>query len=166
MMNLLVIRHAEAVPLGHEGVDTDEARYLTDAGWEVGALLSRTLQRHTPSLALILTSPLVRARQTAEAILAAWPDQAPILEETPLLAPGGRRRKIAERLRESSFDTIAIVGHNPDLSELVGWFIGEKNLGLDLEKGGVACLQFDDHPSKATGLLSWLITPAWCEPSS
>jgi phosphohistidine phosphatase len=162
-MHLLVIRHAEAVPLGHEGIATDEARFLTTAGREFATLLSRTLQRHTPSLALLLTSPLVRARQTAEAIVTAWPEGAPILEETPLLAPGGRRRKIAERLREYAFDTIAIVGHNPDLSELVGWFIGDKNMGLDLEKGGVACLQFDDHPAKATGLLSWLITPAWCE---
>jgi len=163
-MHLLLIRHAEAVPLGEEGIAIDEARPLTAAGREQARLLSLTLQRHTPSLALILSSPLVRARQTAEALLAAWPNQPPQLEETPLLAPGGRRRKIAKHLRSYPQETLALVGHNPDLSELVGWFIGDKNIGVELEKGGVACLQFDDHPAKGAGLLVWLITPAWCQP--
>ncbi|MFQ3650090.1 MAG: phosphohistidine phosphatase SixA [Gemmataceae bacterium] len=165
-MNLLVIRHAEAVPLGHQNVETDEARYLTPTGQKQASQLAHTLHQHTPQLALILTSPLVRARQTAETIVATWPNTPPLLEETPLLAPGGRRRKIAQRLRTYAFETIALVGHNPDLSELVGWFLGDKHIGLDLEKAGVACLQFDDHPAKAAGLLVWLVTPAWCSPRS
>jgi phosphohistidine phosphatase len=161
-MQLLVIRHAEAVPLGAEGVATDEERYLTPAGRAFCTPLADAVQRRVQRLPFILTSPLVRARQTAEALSAAWAGGAPAIEETPLLAPGGRKRKLLEALRAYDHEVMAIVGHNPDLSELVGWFLGDKNIGIDLEKGGVASLAFHDRPSKGSGLLQWLITPEWC----
>ncbi|MGL4549944.1 MAG: SixA phosphatase family protein [Gemmataceae bacterium] len=160
-MNLYIIRHAEAVPLGHDGIDTDEARYLTPAGMASCRPLARTLRRVAPGLTALVTSPLVRARHTAEGIVANWGDAPPALDESPLLAPGGRRRKVLDLVREYDNDGLGLVGHNPDLSELVGWFLGDKGVGIDLEKAGVACLTFADKPAKGGAVLEWLVTPAW-----
>jgi phosphohistidine phosphatase len=160
-MDLFIIRHAEAVPLGHDGVETDEARYLTPAGTASCKPLGRTLRRMAPGLSKLYTSPLVRARQTAEGIIANWSGNLP-LEETPLLAPGGRKRKILNLIRGHDGDALGLVGHNPDLSELVGWLLGDKAIGIDLEKSGVACLHFSDKPAKGGAVLTWLVTPAWC----
>jgi phosphohistidine phosphatase len=160
-MDLYIIRHAEAVPLGHDGVETDEARYLTPAGTASCKPLGRALQRMAPGLSKLFTSPLVRARQTAEGIGNNWKGSL-FLEETPLLAPGGRKRKILNLVREHDGDALGLVGHNPDLSELVGWLLGDKAIGIDLEKSGVACLHFSDKPTKGGAVLAWLVTPAWC----
>lgn len=160
-MKLYVVRHAEAVPLETEGVSGDEGRYLTPAGQASLPPLARTLRRMGASFSRILTSPLVRARQTAEGIARAWGEPAPSLSETPLLAPGAKKRELAGYLRGLGESDLAIVGHNPDLSELVGWLIGDKGVGIDLEKSGVALVEFDHEPDKGKGHLTWLITPAW-----
>ncbi len=161
-MNLYLIRHAEAVPLGHDGIDTDAARYLTPAGQEACRPLGRTLRRLAPELTKLVSSPLVRARQTAEGVVANWGDPLLGLDESVHLAPGGRKKKLLDLVRKFDGEGLGLVGHNPDLSELVGWFLGDKSIGIDLEKGGVACLTFADKPSKGGAVLTWLITPAWC----
>ncbi|NBO93165.1 MAG: hypothetical protein EBV06_12780 [Planctomycetia bacterium] len=160
-MDLYIIRHADAVPFGHAGVTTDEARPLSRAGLASTALLSRTLKRMAPDLKTLFTSPLVRAQQTAEGIISQWGDPAPTLQETPLLAPAGRKKSILELIRRLAGESVGLVGHNPDLSELVGWFIGEKRIGIDLDKAGVARLTFTDRPSKGGAVLTWLITRDW-----
>jgi phosphohistidine phosphatase len=110
-----------------------------------------------------VTSPLLRARQTAEAILRHWGPDAPQLRETDLLAPGGKHRKAARYLRELEGESVAVVGHQPDLGELVGWFIGSRKAQVDLAKGGVACVVFDGPPRKGSGYLAWLLTPEWLD---
>jgi phosphohistidine phosphatase len=161
-MKLYIIRHAEAVPLDVGGVTRDEDRYLTPAGHASCAPLAAALRRVGVRLDRVYTSPLVRARQTAAGMLSSWGDTAPALEETVLLAPGAKKRALLDLLNGSGHETLAIVGHNPDLSELVGWLIGDKGIGLDMDKGGVALIEFDGQISKAAGTLVWLVTPAWC----
>jgi phosphohistidine phosphatase len=160
-MNLYIIRHAEAVPLETEGVSSDAERYLTPAGQASLPPLARTFRRIQATFSRILTSPLVRAKQTAEGIVKAWGGPAPRLSETELLAPGAKKKDLILHLRELGEASVAIVGHNPDLSELIGWLIGDKDVGINLEKAGVALVEFDSEVDKGTGHLTWLITPAW-----
>jgi phosphohistidine phosphatase len=162
-MHLYVIRHADAVPLGQRGITSDEQRPLTEAGKGQCQVVVRALRRLGVKLDRLLTSPLVRARQTAEAIREGWGAGAPKIVECELLAPGGKKRLLMERLREQHVDSLGVVGHNPDLSELVGWFLGEKRAGINLEKAGLACVEFDGIPGKGTGHLAWLITPLLCD---
>src|SRR5262249_46002950 len=82
--------------------------------------------------------PRLRARQTASGVAEHWHGQAPPLVECEALAPGGKKRRLAEALEEGRGDEIAVVGHNPDLSELVGWLLGDRTAGIDLAKAGVA----------------------------
>jgi phosphohistidine phosphatase len=160
-MKLYVIRHAEAVLLETEGVSSDEERYLTPAGQASLPPLARTMRRIGATFARILTSPLVRAKQTAEGIVAHWGGKAPPLSETPLLAPGAKKQDLLAHLRELGEESVAVVGHNPDLSELVGWLIGDKDVNISLKKSGVALVEFKEEVDKGTGRLTWLITPAW-----
>lgn len=161
-MYLLVIRHAEAIVLGERGISEDEDRPLTDRGHDQCAPIRKALRRLGVRLDRLLTSPLVRARQTAEGIREGWGDGAPLIDECIHLAPGGKKRLLSERLRELEGESIGLVGHNPDLSELIGWFLGDRNIGIDLDKAGLALLEFEGKPAKGAGTLLWLVTPAWC----
>ncbi|MFO0879939.1 MAG: phosphohistidine phosphatase SixA [Gemmataceae bacterium] len=162
-MHLYIIRHADAVPLGEQGIIEDEKRPLTEAGQQQCASLVKALQRVGVNLDRLLTSPLVRARQTAEGISQGWGGTPPPILVCDLLAPGSKKRNILERLREQHVDSLGIIGHNPDLSELTAWLLGDKDAGLHLEKAGVACIEFDGIPGKSTGTLAWLVNPMWCD---
>ena len=110
----------------------------------------------------MLTSPLRRAKQTADGVVASWGEGAPSIEECEYLAPGSKKKKLIRELLAVGDDGVAVVGHNPDLSVLIGWLIGEKEVGLSLAKAGVACIEFEGSPCKECGVLTWLVTPAWC----
>lgn len=154
-MHLYLIRHADAVPLGEQGIESDEQRPLTPHGEEQCQALAQALKRLGVRLDALLTSPLVRARQTAERLGAGR------AKECRPLSPGGKKRQILEQVRESKGDAVGLVGHNPDLSEMVGWFVGDKGAGIELDKSGVACIAFDGKPAKGGGVLVWLCTPEW-----
>ena len=156
-MHLYAIRHADAVPLGEQGIQHDEQRPLTPKGEAQAEALARAFDRLGVRLDTLLTSPLVRARQTAEHLAT----DSVGAKECPSLAPGRKKRQVLERIRETKGEAVGIVGHNPDLSELVGWFVGDKNVGIELDKSGVACVAFDGKASKGGGVLVWMVSPEW-----
>jgi phosphohistidine phosphatase len=156
-MHLYVIRHADAVPLGEQGIQHDEERPLTPKGEAQAAALAQAFDRLGVRLDALLTSPLVRARQTAERLAS----KSLAAKQCPSLAPGRKKSHLLERIRETKGEAVGIVGHNPDLSELVGWFVGDKKAGIELDKSGVACLAFDGKASKGGGVLVWLASPEW-----
>jgi phosphohistidine phosphatase len=162
-MHLYLIRHAEAVPLGVNGVSKDEDRPLTDKGRESCRAVALALRQVGVRLEKLLASPLVRARQTAEELLTHWNDRMIEQDTCDELAPGSKKRKLLREILAAGSESIGLVGHNPDLSELAGWFLGEREAGIDLDKAGVACLFFDGPPTKGAGVLEWLVTPDWCE---
>ena len=96
-MRLYVIRHAEAVPLGQDGIERDEDRPLTTAGQEQSKRLAQALLGRGVKLDKLLSSPLLRAKQTAESILTSLGDGAPALEECEYLAPGSKKKKLMRR---------------------------------------------------------------------
>lgn len=162
-MDLYVIRHADAQPLSKGGITKDAERPLTAAGQAQCGPLAEALLRQGVRLERVVTSPLLRARQTAEGMLAHLTAPAPELHTCDHLAPGGKRRKLTRFLRGLHAESVAIVGHMPDLSEYAAWLIGSKKAQIDLAKAGVACLHFDEEPGKGDGVLSWLVTPQWCK---
>ncbi|MFM7150390.1 MAG: phosphohistidine phosphatase SixA [Gemmataceae bacterium] len=161
-MHIYVIRHAEAVPLGGGSAMDDSQRHLTETGKRQCLFLGLSLVKMGVRFDRILTSPFVRARETAIELAKGF-DESPSVVECSSLAPGNKKRDILDRIREQNVDSLAVVGHNPDLSELVGWFIGKKWVGINMEKSAVACLEFEGLPGKGAGTLAWLVTPNWCE---
>ena len=125
-MNLYLIRHAEAARL-EAGDDRDDSeRPLTEAGKTQSAALAAALLARGVTLNHVVSSPLLRARQTMEAMLEHWPAPAPEQLTCNALAPGGRAKKITRFLLGLSGENVALVGHMPDLAHYAGWLVGAK----------------------------------------
>lgn len=122
-MRLYLCRHAQAA-----AGEPDQLRRLTPAGVEQARSLGTSLAASEPPLALVLSSPLLRARQTAEGISDAA--GCPVLVDDRL-APGATAEGLlaavgdaAESLGEQADGSVAAVGHQPDCSEIALTLIG------------------------------------------
>ena len=159
-MELYILRHGDAVDRVTGGYARDEERPLTEQGREEASLAGRALSALGARPDLLLTSPLVRARQTAElAAEALRPRRGPL--ESAALAPGGSSEAVLAALRETGGARAALlVGHMPDLGELVGWLVwGQPDLAVPLRTGGVCRVDLPDQPAPGTGDLRWLLPP-------
>lgn len=152
MMELLVIRHAEALPIG-SGYPTDEARPLSAAGERAADEVGRRLADTGTTPDRVFASPLVRARSTAERIARQSGAPEPTLE--PRLAPGGETMSLVVEL-SSMRGRIAIVGHEPSMSALVGQVLGGG--AVRFLPASVAHLQIADGATEAV-LLALLPPP-------
>ena len=161
-MNILLIRHADATRAGDAGVLDDESRPLSETGVAQCPPLARAIRRFGLQPEIVLSSPLVRARQTASGLLQNWEGTPPELRILEELAPGGKRSKLAKVLRGLSADTVALVGHEPDLGQFAAWLIGSKKARIDLAKAGAVWLVSDTVPAKGGAGLTWMVTPELC----
>lgn len=160
-MDLYLIRHAEAAPLNAAGVQSDESRPLTDAGREQTRKLSAVFRNRGLKFDAIVTSPLLRARQTTDDFVAGLGDPAPPVLVFDEIGFEVRPRKICKYLRElPAKDVVAIVGHQPGLSRFAAWLAGSKKAQLDLAKAGFAHLTCDE-PDKGAAVLEALVPPEW-----
>ena len=156
MPTLYLVRHAIAEERGPEYPD-DTKRPLTRRGRARMRRAVAGFRALKPGVELILTSPLVRAVQTAE-ILSTGLDDAS-LESLPALAPGHSPRRVAEDLAEAtSAGVIALVGHEPDLGRLAAWLIGSRR-AIPFRKGGIARIDVKTIPPGQDGTLVWHATP-------
>ena len=159
-MELYLIRHADAAPVGTHGIRDDAERPLTDIGHKQARDLGDGLRKRDIKVEKLVTSPFLRARQTAEDILQDWPDPKPELILCEDLVPDGKPRRVARFVRDLKGEHIGLVGHMPQLGILSGWLIGDKDAQINLAKAGVAYVTCDE-PRKGVGTLIWLVTPEW-----
>ena len=164
MLTLYLIRHAEAVPTGDPSF-ADEDRPLVPAGRAAARALGAALAARGIKFDAVLTSPLPRARQTAEELLTAYGPGAPEPEDTDELAPGAKPKRLDKRLLKIEGESVALVGHQPDLGDYAGRLIGAKEARLKLAKPSVVCIECDEPPGKESGEIQWLITPHWFSPA-
>jgi phosphohistidine phosphatase len=161
-MKVILVRHAEAVEQGKDGVLTDFNRQLTDLGREQAAKLAESLRAHSIAFATVLTSPLVRALQTAEPLVPLMPGDVKEPVICDYLSPEGfRRKKLSHYVSGLGVEVAVLVGHNPSLSDYAAWLLGAEETAVELAKGAAALITFADDVEKAAGRLEWLITPQW-----
>ncbi len=154
---LYLIRHGLAEERGDRWPD-DNKRPLTDEGISRMRKATRGLARLGVTVDVVLSSPLVRARQTAE-IVAAGFDPRPSLVNIDSLAPDGSYAAIVADLEKHGRKTrIALVGHEPAVGELAARLIGSRH-PLELKKGAVCRIDLDEIPPGGPGGLRWLLTP-------
>ncbi len=148
-MLLFILRHADAEP----HAPTDELRKLTEKGREQARKVARFLEAHELHLSLILTSPVRRAHETAQAVAEQMRAEMLI---APWLACGMHPERALEELQAyRSQSSVMLVGHEPDFSQLAAHLLGlqsstrfhvrKASLSLfDLAtlRGGGACLEF------------------------
>jgi phosphohistidine phosphatase len=161
-MNILLIRHADALPAGESGVSDDESRPLSETGQAQCPPLARAIERFGVRPGVVISSPSLRARQTASGLLPTWDGVPPELRIADELAPGAKKNKLAKLLRGLSAETVALVGHMPDLGLFAAWLIGSKKARIDFAKAGAACLVSDTVPAKGGAALVWMVTPEVC----
>ena len=159
-MKLLVLRHDLAEPReAGTGPDTDAKRALTDEGRERAERAARALANEVGELDLLATSPLRRARETAQAL--ARELDGIELTEADVLAPGHSPAAVAEWLnQQEGIEQAAVVGHEPGLSELVTWLVsGLSTPWLELGKGGACLLELPERVGPGQARLLWLLRP-------
>ncbi len=167
-MYLYLIRHGIAVDLDPLTLDlsaNDESRPLTKTGRKKISQVADFLGKSGLSFDLIMTSPLVRARQTADILIDRHLSTQ--LEISPNLAPAGNLQSWLaaweSRTIDRAMDTIALVGHEPNLSEWAELLMfGQIYHQLVLKKGGIVGLKFPkDSISIGTAQLHCLIPPKY-----
>ena len=158
MTHLYVVRHGIAVEPGTLGIPDDD-RLLTAKGEKRIRQIARGLVRLDLELDRIVTSPLPRARATAE-IIADVLDARKIIEISNVLQTGSAAATIERWLRERTEERLMIVGHNPTLSDLVSLLVlgAIQPAFCDLKKGGIAALT---RSPAASGLyeVNWIAPP-------
>lgn len=159
-MEIYLLRHAVAVERGTRGV-IDEQRPLTPEG----ALKMRTAAQGMKNFGVefdaLLTSPLIRARQTADIVASVY-NARNMLKELPALKPGVPVEKLWTALKPFAHcRRLMLVGHEPDMSALASTLLTGRPAGMNLtfKKGGLCLIEIDSLPPKAHGTLLWLITP-------
>ncbi len=155
-LSLYLVRHALAAERG-EAYPDDTLRPLTPKGIAKFRKAAEGLARFDVALDVVLTSPLVRARQTAD-ILAGALSGSPRLVETDALRPGGSFEQLVHAVAECRGATaVALVGHEPDIGELAGRLLGASG-ALAFNKGAVCRIDFDQWPPDGPGRLRWFVT--------
>lgn len=160
MKELLIVRHAIAEDrnLSSASGMRDADRQLTDKGSSKMREIARVLHKILPSPGLLLSSPYLRTRQTAILLAELW--QTPV-EPCEHLAPGGDLEALLVRLADShSNGLMVVVGHEPDLSELIGLLLcGKQHSFVRMKKGGAALIRLDEPVRPGCGELQWLMNP-------
>jgi phosphohistidine phosphatase len=152
-MKIFFLRHGLAGERG-DWKDNDAARPLTDEGIEKMKRIAGTLAALNLGLNAIVTSPLVRARQTAEIV--AQKLEVKLIEDGRL-APGFNAEQLrAILLDHPGVNAIMVVGHEPDFSETISALIGGGRIVC--KKGGLALVELPDAQS-CKGELAWLVPP-------
>jgi phosphohistidine phosphatase len=157
-MNLSFLRHGVATETDEGG---DHARPLTEEGREKTRRVAEGLKRLAISFDLILSSPLVRARETAE-IMAAALDAKKALKLSERLAPGGTLQALVDELLRNHVrcEEVMLIGHEPDFSRHIAVLTsGRPTLQLEMKKAGLCRLQVDELRAGRCATLQWLLPP-------
>jgi phosphohistidine phosphatase len=153
---VILVRHALAHERNRARWPDDSQRPLTAAGKRKFRKAARGLTRLLPKSAPVLTSPYVRARETAGILTAVHGGR---FIECPELAHGESPRAVFELLRVRAGAAAILVGHEPDLGRFLAAAIGADKAQLVFKKGGAACIEFKRRVAPGTATLRWFLTP-------
>lgn len=153
-MILYFLRHGHA---GAASATGDDERRLTPDGEAVLRSAAAVWRRLNLRPDVVLTSPLPRARRTAELLRdGVGLGHGPVVANG--LAPGAGWDQMARAMAEyPDARRVMFVGHEPDLSSAVALLTGAASVRM--RKGGIACVEFYGIPEPGAGELAWLLDP-------
>ncbi len=156
-IDLFVLRHGEA---GNRMTvaEKDSERPLTPEGRAEMQKTAKSLKALGLQTDRIYTSPLRRARETAEIVAKVL--KIPTLEEWDELKPDGSKAALYRKLaRVEQNSRLILVGHEPYLTSMIGEIIGTTSAKIVLKKGGVGKVRITSFTPRISGELRWLLTP-------
>jgi phosphohistidine phosphatase len=159
-MELYLVRHGIATERTATETTPDADRELTPDGIRKVRRNARALHRLGVELDAVWTSPLKRARQTAE-LLAAELGVSSRLTALDALQPSGSFDAVVAELRlHADLRGVGLVGHEPYLGEFASYLLtGSRAAEIEFKKGGVAYMVIDDFDDPVRAGLRWLLTP-------
>ena len=160
-MELLIVRHAHAGSREEFAAtgQPDELRPLSKTGVHDIKDVARGLRRIVPTVDSVVSSPLVRARQTADIVADEY--RTTVVESDALRPDAELGRFVEWARRETKGNVVAVVGHEPHLSGLIAYLIGDSgDARIDLKKSGACLLKFGGQLERGAGTLRWLLTPS------
>lgn len=159
-MQVYIIRHGVAVDMLDADVSDDAERWLTGVGISRMEEVAAGLEKLVSEFECIYTSTYLRAEQTANLIAQAYSSPPPV-EKSTLLEPGAKLQDIVKLAQKISDDgCVAMVGHQPDCSEIISALIGSsKPEQIEMRKGAVCRIDVQGALLPGSGLLRWLLQP-------
>ena len=161
-MNLFLLRHGHAVERDEFDYVRDGLRPLTPRGKKQLRAVTAAARAMGLHFDAIWSSPLVRARQTAEIVAAGMYLKQP-LSLVDELKPGGDARQLIQKIArpDKVLENLLLVGHEPDLGGLISLLVtGHAGAGFALKKSGLAKLETEKLRAAKCATLAWLLTPA------
>ncbi len=157
-LELLIIRHGEATPVGSPGVGSDRERTLSATGVDKTKRAAAALNRLGIRLNAVLTSPYPRAHQTAE-ILCERLERAPQLRACDALSCDADMGRLMEELnRVAELKAVGVCGHEPDLSRLTARLLANDDRPrLVFHTGSMAYMHVELNGSTPSSLLHWFL---------
>lgn len=156
-LELYVLRHGIAVESGTPGFENDSDRPLTSEGESKMREIARGMRAMNESFDRVLSSPHLRARQTAEIFA---DDPGLEIEFTRLLEPQGNPERLIKAIAARADRSILLVGHQPFLSQLISVLIsGNLDTHIELKKGGLCKLTSESLTYGKCATLNWLLVP-------
>jgi phosphohistidine phosphatase len=158
-MRIYVVRHGAAIDRDDPKCPPEAERYLTPEGITKTKQVARGVAELGSTADLLISSPYVRAMQTAEIFAGALGYAKQKIRRTDLLLPGADAGLLFRELaKEKDAGEIFLFGHGPQVDDLVALALGAKNPCTALKKAGVAALELK-RVSPPSGELLWLGTP-------
>lgn len=160
-MKLYLLRHGKAVEREASGREDDDSRPLTNVGCERTRLVAQGMRRLGLEFDLILSSPLTRARETAEIVAGVF-DGAGLLRVSDRLAEENALGGLIDEIRALAPEpeSLLLVGHEPHLGELASLLLGaDSPLPIHFKKAGLCCLSVAGIAAGRCAVLEWLLTP-------
>lgn len=158
-MELYIVRHGIAIDREDPKCPADPDRFLTAEGIEKTSEVAKGLAKISEAPDLVLTSPYVRAVQTAEIVGEALEYSKQKIRKTEALLPGAEPQQLFRELtREKDLSAVFVFGHAPHLDELIATALGSKHSISALKKAGVALVELK-RLTPPNGQLVWLATP-------
>ncbi|HEY1268379.1 MAG TPA: phosphohistidine phosphatase SixA [Candidatus Binatia bacterium] len=160
-MNVYFMRHGIAQAKNDPKVESDEERELTKKGAKRARKAAKGLRALKIPFDRIVTSPLPRARETAD-IVAKIFDMKEQVEEAEELKPESSVERLAARLLEyRDCRELLLVGHQPFLGKAASLLLcRSESAEIDLKKGGVCCIELNELDMKKPGVFRWMLTPS------
>lgn len=155
-MNLYLIRHSIAENISFDKKDFD--RELTEEGKFVIKKSSEAWKNYVGNVEVILTSPLIRAIQTAE-IISSTLQEIPNLIKDNNLGTGSRTADLIDILNSLEYKNVVVVGHQPDLSQHINNFCGTGSFNLAFPPASLAKIEFENSIKYGRGKLIYFVPP-------
>ncbi|HRP94430.1 MAG TPA: histidine phosphatase family protein [Ignavibacteriaceae bacterium] len=155
-MNLYLVRHSIAENISIDKKDFD--RELTEEGKFVIKKTSAAWKSYVKNVDVVLSSPLIRAAQTAEIIALNFQGKPRVIKDN-LLGTGSRTADLIELLNAMEYKNVVVVGHQPDLSIHINNFCGTGSFNLAFPPASLAKIEFDNNIKYGKGRLIYFIPP-------